>query len=215
MKQKKKADTSEQAPQRLIASAIDEIERHGLGQLTVRNVAAAAGVNIAAVNYYFRSKETLVAAALEGSVRNMLEDTDAFLTRMPDDPQAVLTELLASYLEGALRYPRLARALLHDAFTIDDYRGPFPVLFKPALQRLCDAVRAAVPSLDERGAAQRVVAAVSAMLFPGYFAGLYAPLGALDSEAERQRYAAQVARQALAPLEEDGSASRAPRTKRR
>ncbi len=199
MKQKNKGASAEQAPQRLIASAIDEIERHGLGQLTVRNVAAAAGVNIAAVNYYFRSKETLVAAALEGSVRHMVEDTDAYIARMPADPHGVLTELLVFYLEGGLRYPRLSRALLHDAFTTDDYRGPFPLLFGPAMQRLRDAVLAAVPGIDQNAAAQRVIAALSAMFFPAFFAGLYAPLGALESEADRQRYAARIARQTLAP----------------
>ena len=214
MKQKKRPASTEQAPQRLIAAAIEEIEQHGLGQLTVRNVAAAAGVNIAAVNYYFRSKETLVAAALEGSVLHMVEDTDAYIARLPRDPQAVLTELLAFYLEGALRYPRLSRALLHDAFTTDDYRGPFPTLFGPAMQRMRDAVRAVVPGLDDRRAAQRVIAALSAVFFPAFFAGLYAPFAALESEADRQRYAEEIARQVLAPLE-DGSPSRAPQTKRR
>ena len=43
--------------ERLVEAAIQEMERRGLSQLTVRAVAAAAQMNVAAVNYHFRSKQ--------------------------------------------------------------------------------------------------------------------------------------------------------------
>ncbi|AUX39496.1 AcrR family transcriptional regulator [Sorangium cellulosum] len=185
--------------QRLVVAAIDQIEKHGVGQATVRRIAAAAGVNIAAVNYYFRSKEALLAAALEGSIRHMLADSEEFLARMPEDPVDALSGLLGYYLEGSLRYPNVGRAHLHDAFHVDDYSGAFPTLFAPVMVRLRDLVRAAVPGLEERAAARRVVAALSAVFFPAFFAGLYAGLDALGSPADRLAYVRELARQTLAP----------------
>jgi TetR/AcrR family transcriptional regulator, regulator of cefoperazone and chloramphenicol sensitivity len=194
---------------RLVRAAIEQIEARGLAQVTVRTVAAAAGANVAAVSYHFQSMEALIAAALEGSIRHMVADSEAYLARMEHEPAPALAELLAYYLEGALRYPRITKALLHDAFSADDYRGPFPVLFGPVMQRLAAALRRAVPGLDARAAARRVVAALSATFFPAFFSGLFAPLGALESAADRVAYSGELAKQALAPL-----MRRRPRTPR-
>ncbi len=65
--------------------------------------------------------------------------------------------------------------------------------------RLRDLVRAAVPGLDDQAAARRVVAALSAVFFPSFFAGLYEGLNALGSPADRLAYVRELARQALAP----------------
>jgi AcrR family transcriptional regulator len=185
--------------QRLVAAAIEQIEKLGLAQLTVRAVAAAAGMNVAAVNYYFRTKDALISAALEGTIRHMVADSEAFLARMPKDPERVLGDLLAYYLEGSLRYPRISKAHLHDAFVADNYEGAFTSLFAPVMQKLRQALKKAVPGLSEKEATRRVVAALSAMFFPAFFLGFYRSLGALDSPAERVSYAHDVALRTLAP----------------
>lgn len=186
--------------ERLIEATVSEIERHGLSQLTVRGVAAAAEMNIAAVNYHFRSKQALVEAALESSITHMLEDTDALLARLPDDPEQGLADLLAYYLEGCFRYPRISKAHLHAGFVADDYSGSFPTRFAPVLGRLRDALCAALPELPAARAAERVMAALSAVFFPAFFAPLYQSLHTLDSPEQRTRYAREVARQALLPV---------------
>ncbi|MEY2935625.1 MAG: hypothetical protein RL033_6374 [Pseudomonadota bacterium] len=185
--------------ERLIEAVIREIERRGLSQLTVRAVAAAAEMNIAAVNYHFRSKQALVAAALESTVEHMLGDTDEILARLKEDPQAVLAELFTYYLEGALRYPRICKAHLHEAFVADDYGGAFPRLFAPALLRLREELRSLVPDLDQRQSERRVVASLSAVFFPAFFGGLYQGLGTLTNASERREYAAEIARRSLEP----------------
>lgn len=185
--------------ERLIEAAIREIERAGLSTLTVRAVAAAAEMNVAAVNYHFRSKQALVEAALESTIAHMLGDTDEILARLSEAPQAVLAELFTYYLEGALRYPRICKAHLHEAFVADDYGGAFPRLFAPTLLRLRDALRALVPGLDLRQAERRVVASLSAVFFPAFFTGLYRGLGTLNNASERREYAAEIARRSLAP----------------
>jgi TetR/AcrR family transcriptional regulator, regulator of cefoperazone and chloramphenicol sensitivity len=187
-------------PARLIQAAIELIEKDGLPALTVRAVAAAARVNIAAVNYYFRSKDALVAAALDASIRHMVDDSEPLIARMKADAEGALGELLRYYVEGGFAYPHLGKAHLHDAFVADEYGGAFPTLFAPVMERLRDAIQRAVPGLDKRAASRRAVAALSGALFPPFFAGFFRPLGALASEADRAAYAGELARAALTPL---------------
>jgi TetR/AcrR family transcriptional regulator, regulator of cefoperazone and chloramphenicol sensitivity len=191
--------------ERLIEATITEIERHGLSQLTVRAVAAAADMNIAAVNYHFRSKQALVAAALESSILHMLEDTDAILLRLPEDPEGVFGELLGYYLEGCLRFPRLSKAHLHEAFVADDYSGTFPQRFAPVLERLRAALCKARPGLGSELAARRVIGALSGVFFPAFFGPLFQGFGALETPQARAQYALELARHALAPADAAGA----------
>jgi TetR/AcrR family transcriptional regulator len=62
----------------LIEAAQAILSARPAGRLTVRDVAARAGCDVALVNYYFGSKEGLLAAALDdalGEVRRVLEAT--------------------------------------------------------------------------------------------------------------------------------------------
>jgi len=52
---------------RLLAAAQEAFAEHGFEGATVRGICAAAGANIAAVNYYFRDKETLYVEAVKAA----------------------------------------------------------------------------------------------------------------------------------------------------
>jgi AcrR family transcriptional regulator len=44
------------AEEKIITAAVECIEKYGIKGTTIRQIAEQAGVNIAAVNYYFRSR---------------------------------------------------------------------------------------------------------------------------------------------------------------
>lgn len=58
----------EQARQRLLLAALEKIGEKGYDNASVREIADAAGQNIAAISYYFGSKEKLYAEVIEGIV---------------------------------------------------------------------------------------------------------------------------------------------------
>ena len=64
---------------------IDCIEKDGINNLTTRAIAREAGTNIASINYYFRSKDALVAEALQMSLDHMLGDIRAAGGRTASD----------------------------------------------------------------------------------------------------------------------------------
>ena len=94
--------------QHILESTIDAIEKHGLQNLTTRVIAQEAGVNNAALHYYFGTKERLLDEALSTTLNHMLEDTEEILTsdmHIRDRLIAVFTYLV----EGVLRFPNLIR----------------------------------------------------------------------------------------------------------
>jgi len=62
---------SDRAKVRLLRSALEIFGEKGLEGATVREIAAAAGQNVAAIAYYFGSKKNLYHAVMEGLVREI------------------------------------------------------------------------------------------------------------------------------------------------
>ena len=89
---------------RLLRVAERLFAEHGFDGVSVRQLTAAAGVNLAAVNYHFGSKEGLLAAIFEERCRPMNEerlrrlgDCDERATRPP-----MLEQIIAAFIAPAL-----------------------------------------------------------------------------------------------------------------
>jgi AcrR family transcriptional regulator len=111
MKQTLRAD----ARTRVLDAAESLFAQVGL-QASVREITAAAGVNLAAVNYHFRSKDKLVAAVLErraGPVNaarlKMLEEYEAEAAGNPIPLGRILEAFLAPTLELMEKHPQSLR----------------------------------------------------------------------------------------------------------
>lgn len=63
-----KATKGEQAKKRLLLAALEKIGEKGYENASVREIADAAGQNVAAIAYYFGNKENLYAAVIGGIV---------------------------------------------------------------------------------------------------------------------------------------------------
>ncbi|GAA3754395.1 TetR/AcrR family transcriptional regulator [Salinactinospora qingdaonensis] len=59
--------------ERLIDAAIQCLQQRGYARTTTRDIVAAAGVHLPAVNYYFGSKEELLKAAITKALRSWTE----------------------------------------------------------------------------------------------------------------------------------------------
>ena len=81
--------------------------REGLSRPSVRQITSEAGVNVAAVNYHFGSREALVEAVFERHASTVnaerVERLDAILHEAGTDRPS-LTAILEAYLEVRLRH---------------------------------------------------------------------------------------------------------------
>ncbi|AYA39731.1 transcriptional regulator CecR [Xenorhabdus nematophila] len=110
----KTAQTSrgEQAKQQLLEAAIEIFGRSGLEGATTRNIAQQANQNIAAIAYYFGSKEGLylavvqhIADRLKAEFTPLVEAVDHFFAKTPKPypPE----QILAFIHQGMVSYNRL------------------------------------------------------------------------------------------------------------
>lgn len=105
-------DQTDTVPEKIVYATIACIESHGISGATTRKIAEMAEVNIAAINYYFRSKEALIGRALEVTLTNAfdLADTDP----MPGaTAQERCLAVMMRLVEGGLRFPGITRAHFH------------------------------------------------------------------------------------------------------
>src|SRR5947208_6015283 len=89
-----------------ILDAAEELFAEKGMELSLRTITSKAGVNLAAVNYHFQSKETLIDAMIERRIgpinRNRLEMLDALEREFPDGPlplEGILRAFLAPLIQ--------------------------------------------------------------------------------------------------------------------
>jgi TetR/AcrR family transcriptional regulator, regulator of cefoperazone and chloramphenicol sensitivity len=98
--------------QKIILAAIECIERNGIQSLTIRDIAQAAGINVAAINYYFGSKKNLLETTLQLTMDEAYSEFESAL-RDPDiDPYHTLKAFLENTLWGSMNSPGVTKAHL-------------------------------------------------------------------------------------------------------
>jgi AcrR family transcriptional regulator len=98
------AEPASDTKSRLLRVAERLFAEHGFGGVSVRQLTAAAAVNLAAVNYHFGSKEGLLAAIFEQRCRPMNEERMRRLTECDGtaDHPAILEQIIAAFIAPAL-----------------------------------------------------------------------------------------------------------------
>lgn len=169
--------------ERILLATMVCIERLGMHALTVRDIAAEADVNIAAVNYYFGSKNALIEEVRERQLvtgfDEPLRELDERLDRYGDVKRA-LTEFLLQFVSDMVRYPRTAEGHLHDALTRQDYSGPAVTRLNVFLEGFMERARPALPGRSDTKLRLSVMQLWSAMLLLGILPHLFDEFSGLD-----------------------------------
>ncbi len=185
---------------KIMVSTIACIERLGVQSLTIRKIAQEAGVNSAAINYYFGSKERLVDAVLKMTLQeafsNNVGDMDQLMER---DPVKALEMFFEVTLEGGLRYPGITRAHLQPAFTQNDYDIDFIKTFTQFLKEIQDRIRPLVAKERQRDIKFTIMQMISAIMFPAILPGFFGDYTDMDfrDPKKRKRYIRHLIKQYL------------------
>src|SRR4030042_5190155 len=131
--------------EKIIVTAIEFIEAHGLESLTIRSIATKAGVNSAAINYYFGTKEKLVEEALNRTLEEFKKMPEEILQADDLDLKDRLQGFFGALFEGMTRWPRIVKAHLQSPLLSGDYGTPFCDMFNSFLTDLLRRL-AAMPS---------------------------------------------------------------------
>ena len=93
---------------KIIEAAIECIEKYGLQGATSRRIAQMAGVNGAAINYYFRSKDVLIQRVIKKTLDNAFDWSD-FAELPAHNPHDKCFNIFDTLVQGGLRYPGITR----------------------------------------------------------------------------------------------------------
>ena len=118
---------------KIIEATIECIEREGIQAVTIRKIAKLAGVNSAAINYYFRSKEKLVEEVKRSTVEHVFEDWREIINDESRTVRERLFLLFTDYMEGAIMYPGISKAHLWEPLIANTYDSLFVKLLNEFL----------------------------------------------------------------------------------
>lgn len=126
--------------EKIMTATVACIEKYGIQSLTIRNIAEQAKINIAAINYYFGSKEELLEATFRFTWGNALEDWNEIVNRPDTDTYTMLFDFLMFTIEGVYQYPNLSKAHFYEPFISGNYDVYVIKEFIALLRRLRDKI---------------------------------------------------------------------------
>lgn len=159
-------------------------------KLTIRQIAAEAGVNVAAVNYHFRSKENLIDEAI------FMFSQDAFVAglRLLKDPSLSPEERLARFFKGYAYGLVEFRGATETAFLgimhATTGQGKYAGMMREMFQATNEDVGELTGERDEKERSRATLMLISGVVFPFLFADLSLTSSGIDyrDKSERDRY---------------------------
>ncbi len=114
---------------KIIEAALNIISTEGFCKVTVRKVASLAGVNVAAINYHFGTKEQLINEALL-NITEQLKSSFAILRSEEIMPEDRLKIFLDNYAITMLRYPDILKNFIMQSITECHISGEYEAFIK-------------------------------------------------------------------------------------
>jgi AcrR family transcriptional regulator len=166
--------------EKILIAAINRIEEQGIQALTIRSIASKAGVNSAAINYYFGTKEALIEEALARTLEEFKKIPEETLQAGNLDTQHRLRDFFNALFDGLVRWPRIVRAHLQSPLFEADYGTRFVDTFNSFLTALLQRLEEMPLSPREDNLRVRIIQSISAVLIPGLMPGLFRYFAGLD-----------------------------------
>ncbi len=158
---------------RILDAAERLFAENGFAQTSLRDITAEAGVNLAAVNYHFQSKDHLIGAVFERRIGPLNQERLAMLDQLekeaaggPLPVEGVIRALMEPVLrmvstpEGASAANLFGRAHTEPG---DVFAQLFTGQFAPIVGRFLSAARRALPGLPEIELLWRMQFSIGAM----------------------------------------------------
>ncbi len=160
------------ARQRIILAAIDILNSEGVSSITTRRIAEEAGVNSAALNYYFGSKDNLIDYILDTTLEHAFRDWKMILGIEGLDFPVRVYCLLDFTMEGISRYPGIVRSHLFDPLVKEKIKIAFAEKTASLLDMLSAGLDECIPQTREElrlSFGQILLATISAAILPELF----------------------------------------------
>ncbi len=151
---------------RIIKATLDIISQEGFQNVTIRKIAAMAGVNVAAVNYHFGSKDAVINEALN-MVTLLLEEAFRCLRADEPGPEERLECFVRQYSKVILEYPDIIRNFISQSLHKNSVKIEYQEYLKnEGLVLISTTIAQIRPSESRTVHYMRTLQLLSALSFP-------------------------------------------------
>jgi AcrR family transcriptional regulator len=156
----------------LIEATIASLKRSGYEGLSVRRIAAAAGVSFGLVNHHFPRKDVLVADAYRHFHRQLLESFEAAVARAPADPRS----RIRAFIAATFAPPNLDRDVLNAwlvFWSLHRHSAPIRRAHRDTYSAYVDLVRGLLDELERKAGPFRLPPRLAAIGLTALLDGLW------------------------------------------
>lgn len=166
--------------QKIIMAVISCIEKEGVHSVTTRSIAREAGVNIAAINYYFGSKEKLVEEAFEYITKDFMMDCRNIIEKKDSSKQEIINEFLGYIFTGCIGYPNVMRAFFYDPFISNKYDSPMVKALNEVMNMLYERLSGDIDERNKDELKDVLLETITSCMFIGIFPDYFNKLTDMD-----------------------------------
>ena len=151
---------------RIVNATLDIISGEGFQNVTIRKIAARAGVNVAAVNYHFGSKDTVINEALNMVTIQLVK---AFRCLKSSEPSPVirLECFVRRYSQVILEYPDIIRNFISQSLHKNSVKVEYQEYLKhEGIALIAETIAGIRPDESQTVHYLRTLHLISALSFP-------------------------------------------------
>ena len=187
--------------ERIILGTIAAIEADGIHNVTIRGIAREAGVNSAAINYYFRSKDLLLAKVLDFTLDNAFGDLGEFIPEGPLTDTGPLKAYYRHMMWGMMEYPGLCQAHFYEPLVNRSLSSATTTRLNEFLLVIHDKLKPGCPQHLHERMRISLVQLQSSLLMSGLAPDAYRPFigDHLSGQEALNRYVDQVVDDLIGP----------------
>lgn len=105
-------ETARDLRQDLIEAGIEEINRYGANDFSVRRVASACGVSTAAPYKHFKDKKEFIGAIIDFVNEQWAVEQERLLSQCADDPRSQMVTVAVGYIKFLMEKPYYRQTLM-------------------------------------------------------------------------------------------------------
>lgn len=150
---------------KIIETTLKLIESKPLQLITVREIAKSAGVNLAAINYYFGSKDMLLKEVSEYYF-SQSDQVFAILARETIPAQERLTEFCTAFMRLTMKYPGLIRNTVSQYLLESKPRPEVEKCVQAEIGLIKKTILEISPNIDEQTAVFKAIQLYSGLMYP-------------------------------------------------
>ena len=161
----------EDTKSKIINITLKLLGNESINKISIRRIAMEAGVNVAAINYYFGSKENLVKQAFKTfgiktrEIFYLLQDKQM-------RPQLRLKKFLVKFSEHMTEYPGFTRSMIEQVLSGSPLPGPLLQNMKTGKENLLTVFKEMYPEIKTEDLVIHLFQVMAGLVYPVLFGNL-------------------------------------------